>query len=481
MKRLLLAIVALAVIAIGVIGVGLWRLDPEALGARFIERINKQSGIRVEAERFSLQALRGLEMIDAEISGEVESGRLHAQVARVRMKHQVLPLLWGVVMIDEILLVEPAIDLVTRKAEGSKRARRDTDASKRRSRKRRLQAKKEAASGSAAEPQGRTDPLRLSIESLAIQDGSLSIHSRKGDDLEFLAEELNLVLGGLVLDPGATTTAEAVSGQGNFDTGRIAHGDLQALRSGGRIRIAAGMAELTELEVRSANADLILSRLTVNLLRDPPTYTILAAGGLDLNGVLDIDVDDGFGPVGIDLGADGKGPDPADLVGQGTLTLNEGAIPGIPSVLQIEEWVGQPLLTGRRYRKTPVDYTVAANKVLLEPFEIVGEGANIGGSGEIDLSGPVSMDLFVRLPGRGLASSGFDEGELEAASDEDGWVTIPFHVSGTIAEPSVELTWDGMKAASQDAARGWVEEALDEAKKRADEWLRSQSDSRDDG
>ena len=83
---------------------------------------------------------------------------------------------------------------------------------------------------------------------------------------------------------------------------------------------------------------------------------------------------------------------------------------------------------------------------MLEPFEIVGEGATIGGSGEIDLAGPLALDVFVRLPRRGFEDGELTEEQLASLADEGGMVTIPFAVWGTIDDPSVRLTWDGMKA-----------------------------------
>ena len=348
----------------------------------------------------------------------------------------------------------------------------------RRKGRRQTQTEESAAIVEDSDPE---EQLRLSIKTLVMEDGSLSIRSRNREQADFRIESLNLLLEGLTFDSGAPSSTEAVTGAGRVSTGRIVHGDLEASEGSGQIRIGGGIVDVTELNVQSANADLMVSRLTVRLLQEPPSYNFVAAGGLDLNGVLGLADRNGFGPVAIDLGAEGEGPELGAMVGKGTLTVNAGSLPGLPSVVEIEELVGQPLLTGRQYERTEIDYRVSANKLVLEPFEIAGEGATIGGSGEIDLAGPLALDVFVRLPRRGFEDGELTEEQLASLADEGGMVTIPFAVGGTFDNPSVRLTWDGMKALAGKATRSWAEQALEEAKKRAAEWLDSQSDKRDDG
>lgn len=482
MKKLLLGLLLVAGIALALVAFLVSRLDSEALGARLIQQINQQSGIQLEAESFSLHPLRGLELTDARATGRLESGEIQAEVALVRMHHRVVPLLRGELVIHEVLLREPQIELLARSAEEVRQQKAAERRDRRQAKKAgRRQRKTEKQAGIVEDADHPEDPLRLSIRSMAIENGSLSIRPRDRDEASFELEELNLLLEGLAFDPGAPSSTEAVTGAGRLTTGRVLHGDLEATETRGEIRIAGGIADVTELEVRSANSNLMVNRLTIRLLQEPPSYSVEAAGSLDLNGLLGFDDGDGFGPVVIELGAAGEGPELEEMIGEGTLILNGGAIPGIPSVVQIEELVGQPILTGRQYARSEIDYQVRANKIVLEPFQIVGEGAEIGGSGEIDLAGPLALDISVRLPARGLEMTDMTEEQLASMADEGGQVTVPFHVSGTIDDPAVALTWDGMKALASDSAKSWAEEALEEAKKRAAEWLKSQAGDREDG
>lgn len=481
MKKILVALAALAAFALALVILLVLRLDPEVLGARLIEQVNRQSGIRLEAEEFSLHPLRGLELIDASASGRLESGEVMATVARMRMKHQILPLLRGELVIEEVLLQKPTIELIARSPAEMRQARKGAGGDRNQSGKRKGKNENVDQGSEAVAESSREDALRLSIERLGIEEGRLSIRTAGHQEAGFRIEELNLVLKRLAFDPASPSSTEAVSGEGRFSTGRLTHGDLEALETRGEIRLAGGTAELTELNVHSANADIMLSKLTVVMLQEPPAYDLVAAGGLDLNGVLGFDTTDGFGRVAIDLEAEGEGPEVSEMVGKGTLVLNAGSIPGVPSVVQIEDFIGRPLLTGRRYERTEIDYRLIENAIVLEPFEIIGEGANIGGSGEIDLSGPLDLDVFVRLPAGSLEDGKLNEEQLEELTDQDGSVTIPFRISGSIENPQVQLTSEGMKALAKEAAAGWVEQALEEAKKKASEWLKSQSEDRDDG
>lgn len=482
MKKLFVGLLGFVVLVVALAALALLRFDSEALGARVIDTVNSQAGIELTAERFSLHPWRGLEMTEVQASGLVESGELTAEIELMRLSYQLLPLLRGELVIDEALFVAPDIVLLTRPAERKRQQEARRQRGERKTKKRDgSKTTSETPAGTAIENDTSRKPLRLSIERLAIENGRLGVRARGEERPSFRVEALNLALEDLTFDPQASSSTEAVRGQGRLATGPVLYGDVAAEGSAGQIRIRDGRAELAELNVFSANADLMIRELVIDLLQQPPSYRLFAAGGVDLNGVLGLDPADGFGRVALDLEAAGDSPEVEQMKGSGTLTLNDGAIPPFPSVVQIEELLGQPLLTGRQYQHTEVDFTLQGSKVLLAPFEVVSEDASIGGAGEIDLSGPVDLEVFVRLPRRSLETGEVSQEELASMEDDQGRVSIPFAITGTIEEPEVQLTWDGMKVLARDAAGTWAERALDEAKKRAAEWLRSQSEDKDDG
>ena len=117
MKKLLLGLLVVGGIGLALVVFLVSRLDPEALGERLIVQINQQSGIQLEAAGSSLHPLRGLELTDVRGTGRLESGEIQAKVALLRARHQLLPLLRGELVIDEILLQKPTIELLARSAE----------------------------------------------------------------------------------------------------------------------------------------------------------------------------------------------------------------------------------------------------------------------------------------------------------------------------------------------------------------------------
>ena len=322
MKKLFLVLAGLLVLALGLIIVLILRFDPEVLGERLIHEVNRQSGIRLQAEKFALHPLRGLELTNAQASGRVEAGDLSASIALLRLDYRVWPLLRGELWLDEVMLVEPRIELRSRSAEEVRQQKQRKQTKKERRGDRKSPGKERSGTSAEASepPQGR--PLELSIERLTVEDGMLAVRSEDGEQTRFLAADLRLILEGLSFEPEAASSIEAVSGRGKLATGRLVHGELEATKAGGRIEVAGGEVVLTEVNVQSANADLMIPRLRIRLTQEPPSYQLDAAGGLDLNGILGVDGGrDGFGPVAVDLAAEGEGPDLSEMIGAGTLSL----------------------------------------------------------------------------------------------------------------------------------------------------------------
>jgi len=480
MKKIVVLIAVLLFVGLVLAAVTFLRLDPTALGATVIARVSQKTGLRIEADRFALHPVHGLEISEATVTGKVLSGRVTANIEVLRIRHQFLPLMWGELVLDEVLLQSPTVELVTRSIPGEGQGRKvDRQARKQKRRDKKRQAGTGDRSSAQALP-GQGDGLRLSIRSLRIDSGTLLIRTTESVEEDFSLEDLRLVLQDLTFDPSAESSTQALSGRGQISTGRIIQGDLEAQMSKGSLNLAAGVADLTDIEVETLNADLRVTTLTVYLDRQPPTYTLSSAGSLDLNGVVGSDDRDGFGPVAIQLEAAGQGPELRQMAGTGALTLEGGSIPEIPSIVQIEELVGQPLLTGRIYEAFTIDYRLKENKIHLEPFELAGEDARIGGSGEIDLTGLLDLEIFVRLQRSALVAGGLSEEQLEPLADEEGMVTVPFQITGKVEDPAVSLSWDGMQEITKDAARTWAEQALEEAKRKAAEWLKQQTEKNDD-
>lgn len=478
MKKILLALAAIAVLVLILFALAVLRLDTAVLGARAIEEINRKSGIQLQAERIALHPLKGLDLEDARASGTSPAGEFNARIDHLRIKHRLLPLLWGQVVMSEVLLERPEIELVSKPAERSRRDRR-----KDRKRGEREEAKKDpdqpALVAPAPDAHG-SESLRLSVKSLKMNGGAFSARTTLDEEVDLSIDDLNLSLQDLEFDPQSENSPTAVSGRGTFSSSRIVHGDFVALRSSGEVELSSGIAMVTEVEVHSENSDLTIQELQIEVDRDPPRYRFSAVGGLDLNGVLQAGEGPRFGPVKIDLEAKGRGPELDAMTGEGTLRLDAGALPGFPAMVQIEELLGRTLLTGREYESATIDYELADNQLIIAPFELVGDGGKVGGEGEFDLAGTMDLDVYIRLPLETLDIGLVDSDQLASLEDDQGMVKIPFTIHGSFEDPKVGMEWDGLKELVQGSGRSWAERALEEAADKAREWLQEQGSSDND-
>ena len=479
MKKILLVSAAVVALVLILFLIAVSRLDSAALGARAIEQIHRKTGIELHAERIALHPVKGLDLDLATAIGTAPSGTFTASIEHLRIKHRLLPLLWGEVVMSEVLLQRPVVELVSKPAVRSRRDRSKDQKKRGKGEKKQGVTEQERVAEEAEVADG--EGLRLSIKSLRIENGALLARTVTSEEPDLSLEQLNLKLEGLKFDAEAETSTTAVSGRGRFSTGRIVHGDFAATQSNGRVQLAEGRAAVTDLEVQSENADLIIQELEVRLDRDPPSYTFAAAGGLDLNGVLQVERGGRFGSVGIDLDASGRGPELNAMTGEGTLNLNAGSLPGFPAMVQIEDLLGRPLLTGREYETATVDYKLVDNQLIIAPFELIAEGGNVGGSGAVDLGGTLDLDVFVRVPRETLDIGVVDKAHLTSLEDEEGMVKIPFTLTGTFEDPRVGMEWEGMKELIKGAGRSWAERALEDAADKAREWLQEQSGTEDDG
>jgi hypothetical protein len=478
MRKILFALLGLLVLIVLLFLIAVARLDSEAISAKALRQIHRKTGIELQAAKMALHPLKGLALDGVTAKATAPAGTVNATVEYLRIRHRLLPLLWGQVVMDEVLLRRPVIELISKPA---KRTRRD----KREARERRKRGEGQGAETEQSAMMADVGPdvergLRISITHLEIEDGAFYARTVASDAPDLSLENLAMILQGLEFDPNAQSSTTAVSGRGSFSTGRVVQEDFMAIESSGDLRVTGGVARVEELVVRSENADLVVEELEIRLDQDPPRYALKAAGDLDLNGTLGVGQGGRFGPVEISLTAEGRGPELAAMVGEGTLTLHAGSLPGFPAMVQIEDLLGRSLLTGRQYETTPIAFELFDSQLLIAPFELIGEGGRVGGEGEVDIGGIMDFDLYVSLPGETWESGVVDFEQLRSLEDDQGMIRIPFSLRGTYEDPKVGMEWDGMRDLVRGAGRSWAEDALESAADKVREWLREQSKEADD-
>jgi hypothetical protein len=243
-------------------------------------------------------------------------------------------------------------------------------------------------------------------------------------------------------------------------------GEIEAKGTEGQISIDRGKTAITDFGVSTANGEFQVSELTVDVTQSPATYNLSVGGAVDLNGLLGVQGDGGFGPVQLELGAAGEGPETEQLAGQGVLHLAAGSIPTTEAVAKIEKLLQKPLVSGNAYEATDINFEIANNNLLIQPFEIVGTGVRIAGAGSVDLAGPISFRTDIRVPGEGLSVAGIPADAVAYMTDAEGFMTVPFLVSGTMDEPDVGLDKKAIGNAAKDSAKTAVEDyAKEEGKK----------------
>jgi hypothetical protein len=331
-------------------------------------------------------------------------------------------------------------------------------------------AKKEPQPTAPAEPavvaEGDTSGLSISIAEIRIEDGSLVARTEGAaeDDLEL--QGLDLVLTDLHFDPTAPSSIEGFAAQGGISVDQIRMGDLEAKGTEGQISIDRGNTAITDFGVSTANGELKVSELAVDVTQSPATYNLSVGGAVDLNGLLGVPGDGGFGPVQLELGAAGEGPETEQLAGQGVLHLAAGSIPATEAIAKIEKLLKKPLVSGNAYEATDINFEIANNNLLIQPFEILGTGVRIAGAGSVDLDGPISFRTDIRVPGEGLSVAGIPADAVAYMTDAEGFMTVPFLVSGTMDEPDVGLDTKAIGNAAKDSAKTAVEDyAKEEGKK----------------
>ena len=449
MKKVVGAVAILAVVGLGLPLVLVWTLDAESLGREAIRRVNEIEGVRLEADDVVLRPFSGLKLSNARAWIRVESGELAVSVRSLCLRHRLWPLLRRRLSVRSIYLEDPTLQLVSGPGEEkATRDRRDTARSQRQP--------KEAAESLV--PAASAVDVEVSV--LQIQNGRVIIRQPGVAEPSTEVEGFDLTLSDLDFDPAAGF--EGLSGSGDFAALLIRAGDTQARDARGRWLMEEGRVTMTGVGFSTASADLEMRDLRADLSLDPFTYSLELEGDIDLNTFVGAQSDRYLGAGVLALQAAGSGPDTKGLEGGGTVSLEPGKIPAPAVVQQLERLLGREILTGRPYAGTKIRFSMADNVITVEPFDLVSEEVELGIDGLIGLDGPLDLTMRVRAPRDQIDLGEEAETVLDALTNDEGWVEVPFRVTGTFELPSVVPAWDDLGETAVDAA-------IDAAKKKLEE------------
>jgi hypothetical protein len=415
--------------------------DSPELGQRILDEVGKATGAEVKAEGFRLNLLKGLFLENVVASSQTEGREVTLSLDRLTFEHRLWPLLSGTVAIDRIHLERPQIEIVEWET-GEAKPEPSTE----------VETPSEAEPDSSTESQG---GLTLDVQEIRVTDGSFSLTHRDKEGeiriagLDFLMEHLKYQPGGRSL--------ETFSADGNLsvDTLNLDHFEIRAMRS--NFRLAEARFEMPELALTTDYGDLS-ANMNLDFSVSPFTYTFAARGGpLDLNRAVGATA--GLGPAQLETTANGAGADPKAATAQGVVELQPGTFPSSSVFQQIDDALGKSVVVGNAYQATDLQFQLENGIVTLSPFQFEAERLRMQVAGTASLDGPLDFDLSVATTRDGIAIDGVGGHVLDVLSDDQGWIPIPIHISGTKDDPRVRPDGGALMAQAAGGAKREAKEA----------------------
>jgi len=112
-------------------------------------------------------------------------------------------------------------------------------------------------------------------------------------------------------------------------------------------------------------------------------------------------------------------------------------LPSIPLLETLERTLGATRILGAPYKATRTPFRVEGGRVFFDRLRLESEQVAIDLGGWTSFEGPLDLRLAVRAPRPGMAIKGVPGSVLDALTDEEGWVSVPFDVKGTSEAPRV--------------------------------------------
>lgn len=433
MRRALKVFLALGAVAGGVLAVlSLLTFDSPKLGAAVLERLGAASGIQLRAEEFRFNVLRGFQLKGIRATGDLPAGQLTATADLLVLNHRLAPLLSRRIAIDSIRLVRPSVVLDSRPTASQQRAAASSG------------RPATATPESAAEEGDAIGNFTVEVSRLELVDAALEVFSSASPETGTAATQvqgLDLELRDLHVAPGGANPILSMSATGALSADTLRLGESQGTRGNGRLSIDEGHFRVLEFGFLNELGEFEVGELDVDLGRSPFTYTLGFEGSpLNTNLMLGAtESNNGFGPARLKLSATGRGPEPSDLIGTGSLSLEAGKLPSHPLLQGIEALLGETRLVGQSYDAFGVDFRVQNNRVELTPFELQAGAVSLGLSGSLDLSGALALLASVKMPRERLKIREISDDVLDALTDERGRTSLPFKITGTAETPRVAL------------------------------------------
>jgi hypothetical protein len=426
-KKLLVFAVAIVVVAVAVV----FFVDFESpeLGNAVVEKAREATGARFSVKRFRLNLIRGLELEGVEVTSSFPGTLVDTRIDELVLRHRLLPLLSGRVAVDQLLITRPKIVLVERNAASKKKMAKGTKAKKK------LEGGPSSANGAGGEraSEERVLGLDLEISEIRIEDGSI----RKDFISSFSVDGLDLTLHDLTFNRRALSLLHAITAVGSLALDGLVLDETEIREVRGELTLDNGLLEGKDFSFITEQGT-FHARLKIDFNRIPFGYTLSLRGDpIDVNAIARAR-EGGFGAGVLELEAEGFGAGSKGIKGTGVLRLDEGRLPSTPVLAGLEELLGRgTALVGSRYGATDVPFRIEKNQLILERFRLETPQVGLDIEGIVHLDGPLALSLVLRTPREGLVIKEVPGEVLDALTDDEGWVAIPFRITGTRDKPKV--------------------------------------------
>lgn len=447
-RKILATLLAGIVLLIAVAAIALTRdYDSPELGRALLNQVGQQAGLELEAEGFHLNLLRGLRLENVEVVSRGPGSELHAKAHRLVLSHRLGPLLRGQVLVEEIRLERPEIELVSSAATTAPPAAGTASPAD-------PGAASPAGPGTAApDPgatsaaEGGTSPLEVHVSRFVITDGHLVVHSVDPAATTETTEisGLNLEIREIALDPKAASAIQGLSAHGEMTADEVKTSAALAENARGQVHLAAGHLRIENFELPTAQGRLVVGELDADLNTDPYTFKLSVQGDpLNTNLIVGAEADDGLGPGTLALDITGDGSADGALAGQGTLAFSAGKLPGLPVLASLEKLVTGTPIIGESYEPFEVRFTIRENNLEIEPFEVRCGDLRLALSGSLGLLGDLALHTALVAPRKDLGNlEEIPKEVVELLTDADGHVNLPILIAGTQEIPKTAFDRSG--------------------------------------
>ncbi len=325
----------------------IWLVDFDAteLGTVALRQARASTGIQLDASRYRINLVRGLELENVEASARVPGGHYTITMPAMRFDHRVLSLWSGRLELERVVLTDPRVAMVTASepeptapASPSTRARRS----------------RERSEAQSAEPSA--SPVELRVREIELSGAAFSFNDELSlDGVDISLQSPTLATGALTLLHAIAATGQISIQELSLRTTTVQNVVATLDLSGGRLELA-DVAFETDRGSFQANVHLDFNSI-------PARYRLSLTGRL--TGV----------PGVVSFEGEGFGLDATNLKGEGRWTVPAGRFDAAP-LWQILE------LTGSAYEATELSFRIADGRLTLDGLWIRG---SVGLDGELDL------------------------------------------------------------------------------------------------